>query len=63
MLKQRCDEARPAKLKQFYYDRRNGRQFYIAVNTAIMVVLTRMTILFGIVQIALASVQVRQDSS
>ena len=59
ILKQYYDQAEPSKPKQFLHDRRNGPQFFHICNSAIMLVLTIVTILSGGAQIYLSARQVK----
>lgn len=57
ILKQVFDESQPKTLRQYWYDRRNGPQWWGFLNAMIMLTLTLMTILIGLVQIGEAAVQ------
>jgi hypothetical protein len=61
ILKMYYDEARPQTWRQFWYDRRNGVQFFTIVNATIVTIFTLVTIIFGLVQIALASAQLKKS--
>jgi hypothetical protein len=58
ILKEVYDEARPGTLSQFWYDRRNGPQWYTFWVALCVFVLTVLTLLIAVVQCVEGGLQV-----
>jgi hypothetical protein len=57
ILKQAFDEAQPRTLSQWWYDRRSGAVWFGFWNAAAILILTALTLLFGVVQCAESGIQ------
>ena len=58
ILKEVYDEARPNTLSQFWYDRRNGPQWYTFWVALLVLVLTVFAIIIGLVQCVESGLQI-----
>jgi hypothetical protein len=58
ILKQAFDEAEPRKLSQWWYDRRRGAVWFGFWNAVAILVLTALTLIFGLVQCVESGIQV-----
>lgn len=61
ILKQCYDDIEPSTVTQFWYDRRNGPQFFQLMNALLVTILTAVTIFFGAASLGVASAQLRLD--
>ena len=57
ILKQVFDEAQPRTVSQWWYDRRNGALWFGFWNAVAILVLTALTLLFGLIQCVESGIQ------